>query len=152
MRELSDTDLMILPGYLHLSLCKAMAKKHVLIAAQNVSAYPLGAYTGEVAADSIKDYEIDYVLIGHHERRLLHGENNDVITEKCKHAEDCSLNIVYCVGEDKEQREQEQTEQVKEAQLQSLIDAGVSDWSKCIIVYEPLWAMCTGIIASADET
>jgi len=66
---------MILPGYLHLSLCKALSKKYVLIAAQNVSAHPLGAFTGEVAADSIKDYEIDYVLIGHHERRQQHGED-----------------------------------------------------------------------------
>ena len=65
---------MIMPGFLHLSLCKALSKEHVLIAAQNVSAYPLGAFTGEVAADSLKDYEIDYVLIGHHERRRNYGE------------------------------------------------------------------------------
>lgn len=65
---------MILPGFLHLSLCKALAKDHVIIAAQNVSAHPFGAFTGEVAADAIKDYEIDYVLIGHHERRRDFGE------------------------------------------------------------------------------
>jgi len=129
-----------------------MVKEHVLIAAQNVSAHPLGAFTGEVAADSIKDYEIDYVMIGHHERRRLYGETQEVVTEKCKHAEDCHLNIIYCVGETQEQREAEQTEAVVSEQLKALIDAQVSDWSKCIIAYEPLWAMNTGIIASADQS
>lgn len=65
---------MILPGFLHLSLCKAMVKDKVLIATQNVSANGMGAFTGEVSADAIKDYEIDYVLIGHNERRRDYGE------------------------------------------------------------------------------
>ena len=143
---------MILPGSLHLSLCKALAKESVIIAAQNVSANPMGPYTGEVPADAIKDYEINHVLIGHHERRVLFGEDQAAVTSKCKHAEDCNLNIVYCVGETQEQREAEHTELVVFEQLKALLDAQVSDWSKCIIVYEPLWAMNTSIIASADQT
>ncbi len=141
-----------MPGNLHLSLCKAIAKENILIAAQNVSAHPPGFYTGEVPADAIKDYEINYVLIGHHERRLLFGEDQQAVTAKCKNAEDCQLNIVYCVGESQEQREAEHTETVVFEQLKALIEAGVSDWGKCIIVYEPLWAMNTSVIASADQT
>ena len=83
----------------------------------------MGPYTGEVPADAIKDYEINYVLIGHHERRLLFGEDQAAVTAKCKHAEDCQLNIVYCIGESQDQREAEQTEEVVFEQLKALLDA-----------------------------
>ena len=65
-------------------------------------------------------------------------------------AEDCSLGILYCLGETKEARDQERNEQVLEEQLEALKAANISDWSKVVLVYEPLWALNTGTIASAD--
>lgn len=70
---------------------------------------------------------------------------------KVAHAVDCSLNLVYCIGESEEHRDKEQTEEILEEQLSALKDVAI-DWSKIIIVYEPRWAMGTGTIASADQT
>lgn len=69
---------MVLPGFLHISLAGAMVKENVLVGAQNVSAYPPGAFTGETAADHLNDYGIKWVLIGHSERRSVFGETTDV--------------------------------------------------------------------------
>ena len=84
---------------LHLPLAQAMTNPGILIAAQNVSAHTEGPFTGEVAADTIKDYDINYVMIGHAERRNIFGEDQETVTKKVEHAVDCDLNIVYCCGE-----------------------------------------------------
>lgn len=73
-------DLMVLPGLLHISLVQAMVKDGVLVGAQNVSQYEHGAYTGEVAAEHLRDYSIEWVLIGHSERRQQHNETYEVAT------------------------------------------------------------------------
>lgn len=108
-----------------------------------------GAYTGEVSCDHLKDYRIENVLIGHNERRKLYSEMQAVINDKIHQAQDCDINIIYCVGETTEQKESEQTEAVISEQLTALKEVDV-DWTKTVIVYEPLWAMGTSIIASAD--
>lgn len=141
---------MVLPGFLHLSLVQAIVKQDIMIGAQNCSAYGEGAYTGEVAADHIKDYDINHVLIGHSERRRLHGETQEIVAKKLAEAEDCDLGILYCIGETKEDRDSEQNEKVLTEMLESLSAAKISDWSRVVLVYEPLWALNTGTIASAD--
>lgn len=90
-------------------------------------------------------------MIGHNERRKVYNESQHVINEKIKQAWDCDLGIVYCVGETSEQRESEQTDAVLNEQLSALKTMDI-DWDKVVIVYEPLWAMGTSIIASADQT
>ena len=137
---------------MHLSLVQAIVNDGIQVAAQNVSATGEGAYTGEVAADAIKDYRIDWVLIGHSERRTFYDETQEIITAKVAESEACGLGIVYCCGENESQRHEEQTESVVFEQLQALKDAEVTDFGKVVIVYEPLWAMGTGTIASADQT
>lgn len=77
-------DLMLFPGLLHMSLVKAQVQEGVQVGAQNVSMHEPGAYTGEVSADHIKDYGIEYVLIGHSERRQLFGETQDQVSEKVR--------------------------------------------------------------------
>jgi len=141
---------MVLPGFLHLSLVQAIVNPGVLVGAQNCSAYQEGAYTGEVAADHIKDYMIHHVMIGHSERRRLFGETQAIVAQKVLHAEDCDLGILYCLGETKEDREQEHTEEVLVEQLQALKAANIENWANVVLVYEPLWALNTGTIASAD--
>jgi len=76
---------MVLPTHLHISLVQAMVKNGVLVGAQNLSNYPSGAYTGEIAAEHIKDYGIEWVLIGHSERRNIHNETLDVSYLKHHH-------------------------------------------------------------------
>ena len=101
-------DFLVLPSFLHLSLFQAIVDEKVKIGAQNCGANGEGAFTGEVAADHLKDYGVNWVLIGHSERRKLYGETQEVITKKLQEAEDCELGVLYCCGENAEQRENEQ--------------------------------------------
>lgn len=143
---------MVLPGFLHLSLVQAIVNPGIMVGAQNCSAYQEGAYTGEVAADHIKDYQVHHVMIGHSERRRMHNETQDIIAQKVLQAEACDLGILYCLGETKEDREHERNEDVLTEQLEALKAANIQKWANVVLVYEPLWAMNTGTIASADQT
>ena len=96
---------MVLPGFLHLALVSAIVKPGIMVGAQNCSAFAEGAYTGEVAADHIKDYQVHHVMIGHSERRRMQGETQEIVAQKVLQAEDCDLGILYCLGETKEDRE-----------------------------------------------
>lgn len=86
-----------------------MVKNTVQVGAQNVSQFDAGAYTGEIAAEHLKDYGIEWVLIGHSERRYQFGESSEVVATKVKKARDYGLGVIYCIGENLEQREKEQT-------------------------------------------
>ena len=89
------------------------ASCEILSVAQDLSRIAgTGAYTGEVSAELLKDSHIDYVLIGHSERREIFGDNVNVIQEKVKNALNAEMKIIYCVGESLEQREAGQAEQV----------------------------------------
>lgn len=113
-------DLVIAPGMLHLPLVQAILRDGIKVAAQNCSAKGEGAYTGEVAADALHDYRIENVLIGHNERRVDFCEGQDVIDTKVKQAQECDLNVIYCVGESHAQHEAEQNEEVLNEQLQCI--------------------------------
>lgn len=91
-------------------------------------------------------------MIGHSERRKMHNETQDIIAQKVLQAEACDLGILYCLGETKEDREHERNEEVLTEQLEALKAANIQKWANIVIVYEPLWAMNTGTIASADQT
>ena len=89
-------------------------------------------------------------MIGHSERRRMYGETNEIVAQKVLHAEDCDLGILYCIGETKEDRECERNEHVLAEQLEALKAANIENWQNIVLVYEPLWALNTGTIASAD--
>lgn len=111
-----------------------------------------GAYTGEVSAELLKDSGIDYVLIGHSERRELFGDTASVVQEKVKNALNADLKIIYCVGESLEQREAGQAEHIV---LQQICDIAAlvkaEQWNNIIIAYEPIWAIGTGKTASPED-
>ena len=142
---------MVLPGYLHLSLVQAIVNPGILVGAQNCSPFGEGAYTGEVAADHIKDYQINHVMIGHSERRRLYGETQEMISQKVLNAEDCDLGIIYCIGENKEEHDGDHQQEVLFEQLEALKAANIEDWGRVVLVYEPLWALGTNTIASPDQ-
>lgn len=125
----------------------------VLTVAQDVSRIAgTGAYTGEVSAELLKDSQIDYVLIGHSERREIFSDNSVVVAEKVKNALAAGLHIIYCVGESLEQREAGQAEQVV---LQQICDisavVNAEQWTNITIAYEPIWAIGTGKTASPAD-
>ncbi|MDO4222848.1 MAG: triose-phosphate isomerase [Acinetobacter sp.] len=112
-----------------------------------------GAYTGEVSATLLKDSQIDYVLIGHSERRELFADDVARVQTKIKNALAADVRIIYCVGESLQQREQGIAEQVVLQQVCDLaaVVENADDWQHIAIAYEPIWAIGTGKTASAQD-
>ena len=124
----------------------------VLWGAQNVSQYPSGAYTGEVSASMLRDFDCTYVLVGHSERRALFGEDSNTVARKYQAARDAGLIPILCVGETLEQREAGQTEPVVDEQLAAVTTLlGVQALSAGVIAYEPVWAIGTGKTATPQQ-
>lgn len=132
----------------------ADAARPVHVVAQDVSRIAgTGAYTGEVSAELLKDSEIDYVLIGHSERREIFADDVAAVQAKIKNALTAGLTVIYCVGESLEQREQGIADQVV---LQQICDVATvinaEQWQQqMIIAYEPIWAIGTGKTASPQD-
>lgn len=137
----------IAPQSIHLVSCIKNKKEGMLIGAQNCSEYTKGAYTGEISPKSLKELGVDFVLIGHSERRSIFGESNQELNNKTKQALEQGLKVVFCIGESLEQRQKEKTFEVLEQQLEEGL-AGLEDFSSLILAYEPVWAIGTGLAAT----
>jgi triosephosphate isomerase len=95
------------------------------------------------------DAGINWVILGHSERRHVFGESDKVVAEKVKMALDNKLRVMACIGEKLEERESNQTRAVNERQLNAIREK-VDNWSDVVIAYEPVWAIGTGKTASPD--
>jgi len=129
------------------------AHSPVKVVAQDLSQIAgTGAYTGEVSAELLKDSQIDYVLVGHSERREIFADDVVKVKAKVTNALNAGLSVIYCVGESLEQREAGQAEQVVLQQicdLAAVVKAG--QWHNIIVAYEPIWAIGTGKTASPQD-
>ena len=125
---------------------------NIKIAAENMNANDSGAYTGEISPLMLKDLGVEYVILGHSERREYYGETDSIINEKVKAALKHGLKPILCVGEKLEERENGTTEAVvKEQTVGGLKDVSASDMSNVVIAYEPVWAIGTGKTASPEQ-
>ena len=131
---------------------KAFKDLRVSVGAQNVFYEKSGAYTGEVSADMLKDLGVKYVIIGHSERRQYFGETDFTVNKKVIAALEAGLHPIICVGETLDQRELGVTMELIALQLKSAL-AGVpaEKARKCVIAYEPVWAIGTGKTATAQQ-
>jgi triosephosphate isomerase (TIM) len=118
----------------------------VLLGAQNVHQEPKGAFTGEVSAPMLADV-VEYVIIGHSERRQYFAESDELVNKKLQAALAHGIKPILCVGESLAQNEGGETEQIIERQLRGAL-AGVSEADSLVIAYEPIWAIGTGRAAS----
>lgn len=119
--------------------------------AQNCSATENGAYTGEVSAAMLAEVAT-FVLIGHSERRAYYGETDDIVREKIARALENNLHPVLCVGEVLEQREAGDAEAVVKSQLLGALEGFPQDRTyNLVVAYEPVWAIGTGVAATADD-
>lgn len=146
----SKLEVIVAPVFIHVASAKAMLNESVSVAAQNLSAHKNGAFTGEVSADQIKDFGVNWVIIGHSERRTLFGETNALVATKVTRAQEAGLNAILCIGETLAQREAGETNDVLRDQLAACKEA-VMDWSKIVIAYEPVWAIGTGKVATPEQ-
>ncbi|RYC56772.1 hypothetical protein CHU98_g9436 [Xylaria longipes] len=145
-----NVEVVIAPPALYLLLVRERAKKEIGVAAQNVYDKPNGAFTGEISVQHLKDSGIDWTILGHSERRTILGESDEVVASKTKYATENGVSVIWCCGESLEQREAGKTLDVIANQLTAL-KAKISDWSKIVIAYEPIWAIGTGKVASTEQ-
>ena len=131
---------------------KAFKDLRISVGAENVYFEEKGAYTGEVSADMLKDLGVKYVIIGHSERRQYFGETDFTVNKKVHAALEAGLHPIICVGESLEQREMGVTMELIALQVKSaLYGVGADKLRKCIIAYEPIWAIGTGKTATAEQ-
>ena len=149
----SDLDVVICPPFVYLAELATLLKgAKISLGAQNVSHLESGAYTGEVSVGMLKDYNCQFVIVGHSERRSLYGESDSRIAEKFITAHASDLIPILCIGELLEERESNETEVVIARQLDAVIDkAGIEMFAKSVIAYEPVWAIGTGKTATPEQ-
>ena len=131
---------------------RAMRETRVGIGAENCNANASGAYTGEIATNMLVDAGCKYVIIGHSERRQYYNETDLTVNKKVHAALEAGLHPIICVGESLEQRERELTMEYVAYQVKAAL-AGMDarEVKKCVIAYEPIWAIGTGRTATADQ-
>ncbi len=139
----------------YVCLCEAVRAAngtHVKIGAENLHFEDKGAFTGEVSADMLKDIGVNYVIIGHSERRQYNAETDETVNLKTKKALEKGLIPIVCVGESLEQREAGITMDLISIQIKKAF-AGISadDAKKVVIAYEPIWAIGTGKTATSEQ-
>ena len=131
---------------------KAFKDMRVSVGAENLFYEKSGAYTGEVSADMLKDLGVKYVIIGHSERRQYFGETDVTVNKKVHAALEAGLHPIICVGESLEQREMGITMELIALQVKAALSGvGAEKIRKCVIAYEPVWAIGTGKTATAEQ-
>ena len=125
---------------------------NIQIGAENCHWAKSGAFTAEISADMLASMGLKYVIIGHSERRQYFGETDVTVKDRVRAALDAGLTVILCVGEYLEQREQDVTAEVVRMQTKiALLGVTVEEMSSIVIAYEPVWAIGTGLTATADQ-
>jgi len=144
------TQIVICPNFLNIAtIAEFIDEDEIYLGAQDISAYEGGAYTGEISAATLDDADVDFVIVGHSERRTHLGETDKMINEKIKRALEYDITPILCIGETLAQREGGKTEEVLANQIKLCLH--MVDAEKVVVAYEPVWAIGTGQAASIDD-
>ncbi len=152
-----EIEIAVCPTSLHIAavveqLSKSSKNSRIAVGAQNVCDVESGAFTGEVSAQMLAEFGVSYVLVGHSERRELYGESDQLVAAKTAATISSGLTPVVCVGETLAQRQEGKTEFVVLRQLNAVVQQiGIEGIEKCIVAYEPVWAIGTGETASPAQ-
>lgn len=131
---------------------EAAKGSNIKIGAENIHFKASGAYTGEISADMLKEAGVEYVVVGHSERRQYFAETDQTVNLRALAALNAGLKPIICVGETLEQRELGYTETLLKFQTKmALTNVTVEQLKDVIIAYEPVWAIGTGVTATADQ-
>ena len=149
----ADCDVVLCVPFVDIAAAVEAAKgSNIKIGAENVHFKASGAYTGEVSAEMLTACGVEYVVIGHSERRQYFGETDQTVNLRTLAAVNAGLTAIVCVGETLEQRELGYTETLLKYQTKMALTNVTADQLKNIIVaYEPVWAIGTGVTATADQ-
>jgi triosephosphate isomerase len=131
---------------------KSKTSDKIFIGAQNAHQAESGAYTGEISAKMINSIGVDYVILGHSERRQYFGETNELLAKKTDTVLKNSLTPIFCIGETLQEREANTHFDVIKSQLaEGVFHLDAEAFAKIVIAYEPVWAIGTGVTASAEQ-
>ena len=149
----ADCDVVICVPYVDLQVAlEETAGSNIKVGAENCHWATNGAFTGEVAAPMLKEMGVEYVVIGHSERRQYFGETDDTVRDRTRAALDNGLKVILCVGETLEQREKNITFETIAIQTKiALTGVSEAELANVIIAYEPVWAIGTGKTATAAQ-
>lgn len=124
----------------------------IKIGAQNMHYADNGAFTGEISAPMLEELDIDYVVLGHSERRQYFNETNETVNKKVLKALEAGIDPILCIGETLEEREADKTKDVCKVQTEKALEnVTAEDMKKVVIAYEPIWAIGTGKTATAEQ-
>ena len=148
----SQVQVCVCPPFTSLHKASSLVEQsQVQLGAQNMSAEPSGAYTGEISAEMLRDLYVNYVILGHSERRQYFGETNESINLKVLAAVQNNLKPIYCIGETLVEREENRTLDIVKAQvIEGLANFPLTEVENLVLAYEPVWAIGTGKTAT-DE-
>ena len=149
----ADCDVVICVPYVDLQVAlEETAGSNIHVGAENCHWAESGAFTGEVAAPMLKEMGVEYVVIGHSERRQYFGETDDTVRDRTRAALDNGLKVILCVGETLEQREKNITFETIAIQTKiALTGVSEAELENVIIAYEPVWAIGTGKTATDEQ-
>jgi len=147
----SDVRMLICPPDCYLGDINSNALKIISRGAQNLSTESEGAYTGETSTKMLIDHNVEYVIVGHSERREYHNETNEIVAKKFNRAIEANIIPILCVGESLEQRQSGETFNHIRVQLESVITEDIINRDdQYVIAYEPIWAIGTGETATPE--
>ena len=153
----SEAEIVILPASIYLDTMISMPDWDIKIGAQNCSQFNNGAYTGEISASMLRDFDYDsenlhYCLVGHSERRAYFNESNEVLAEKVNRLIENQLKPIFCCGEELVQRKNETHFELVKSQIsEGLFHLKEEEIKQVVIAYEPVWAIGTGETASSEQ-
>lgn len=149
----TDAEVMVAPTYVNLAAAVEDVKLSTIqVIAQNMHFADNGAYTGEISADMLLDIGINTVIIGHSERRAYFGETDEILAKKVIKALEKNLRVVFCFGEELEDRKSDNHFNIVASQLKNaLFNLKPEAWSNIVLAYEPVWAIGTGETASPEQ-
>ena len=151
--EIALPEIVIAPPFVLLSdACGLLQAWEAKVAAQNCSTETSGAFTGEVSASMLKSINVDYVIVGHSERRALFGETNQLVAKKIDKVLENDMKVICCMGETLSERESGKEFQTITHQMEEcLFHLSAEQIKKIVIAYEPVWAIGTGKNASPEQ-
>jgi triosephosphate isomerase len=152
-KQSSHAEVMIAPTFTNLyEAHKALIDIDIEVIAQNMHFAKNGAYTGEVSAEMLRSVGIKTVILGHSERRAYFGENDQILTQKVDAALAAGLRVIFCFGEELDDRKAQNHESVVKSQIEKvLFHLPPNQLKHIVLAYEPVWAIGTGETASPDQ-
>lgn len=148
-----DVEIMVFPPFLFATSVMALLKDTgIITGVQNIAAFDNGAFTGEISAQMVNSAGITYTLLGHSERRQYFGDDDNMLMQKIRQAIDYNLHVIFCCGETLQERENENHFAIVKHQIKHvLFSLTPKEMERITIAYEPVWAIGTGVTASAAQ-